>query len=135
MKLPKRKSVAHLKTHRLDDLYREYIRKRAMKRAGGCERCGTPKQSYKELDTAHFHSRRKHTVRWDERNAVGLCGGCHLYLDSHINAKGEFAKNLLGEEEYERLYVLAEMTTKQSPIDYAALELYLKQLLKELGRT
>ena len=117
---------------RLDTLFSEYIRKRAMKRVGGCERCLTPKKTYKELQTAHFHSRRKYTVRWDERNAVGLCGGCHMYLDSHIDAKQEFARKLLGEE-YEKLYILAEMTTKQSAIDYSLLEIYLKQLLEEVN--
>ena len=119
---------------RLDDLFRSLIRKRAMKRAGGCERCGAPKHNYKELQTAHFHSRRKYSVRWDERNAVGLCGGCHQYLDSHIDAKQEFARKYLGDEEYERLYVRAEMNTKQSPIDYTLIEIYLKQKIKELEK-
>ena len=117
---------------RLDALHREYIRKRAMKRVGGCERCGAQKRSYKNLQTAHCHGRGKHTVRWDERNSAGLCGGCHRYIDSQITAKEELFRRLLGEEEYERLYILAEMTTKQSPIDYTLLELYLKQLLQEV---
>lgn len=117
---------------RLDALYRELIRKRAMKLAGGCQRCGEPKRSYKELQTAHCHGRGKRTVRWDERNSAGLCGGCHLYIDSQITAKEELFRRLLGDEEYEILYVLAEMTTRQSPIDYAMTELYLKQKIKEL---
>jgi hypothetical protein len=117
---------------RLDTLYRELIRRRAIQRIGGCERCGAGKSDYKDLQTAHLHSCRKHTVRWDERNAAGLCGGCHLYLDSHIDAKKEFARKLLGDEEYERLYVLAEMTTRQSPIDYKLVEIYLKEKIKEM---
>ena len=131
MKIKLRKTDRQKTIDRLDALYREYIRERAMQRVGGCERCGTPKLSYKELQTAHFHSRKKYTVRWDIRNSIGACGGCHLYLDSHIDAKKEFAIKCLGEEEYERLYVLAEMTTKTSPIDYNLIELELKELLKE----
>ena len=115
----------------LDDLYREYIRKRAMERVGGCERCREPKISYKDLDTAHFHSRNKLTVRWDPGNGAGLCGGCHRYIDSNKEAKIALEIQLLGEEEYERLYVLAEMTTKSSPIDYKLIELSLRELLKE----
>jgi len=130
--LKKPKTDRQRQAKHLDDLFSKYIRRRAMQRAGGCERCGTAKLSYKELQAAHFHSRRKHTTRWDERNAVGLCGGCHTHLDSHIDAKREFARKLLGDEEYERLYVLAEMTTKQSPIDYTLIEIYLKQKIKEL---
>ena len=132
---PRRKRTDRQKAEdRLDALYSEYIRKRTIQRAGGCERCGTPKRDYRELQAMHFHSRRKHTVRWDIRNSAGGCGGCHLYLDSHIDAKQEFARKLLGDEEYERLYVLAEMTTKQSPIDYNLTEIYLKQKIKELEK-
>jgi len=132
IKKPKHKSDRQKIEDRLDILYRDYIRMRAMKRVGGCERCHTPKLNYKDLQTCHIHSRRKHTVRWDIRNAFGGCGGCHMYLDSHIDAKKEFARRLLGEEEYERLFILAEMTTRQSPIDHKLIEIYLKQKIKEL---
>ncbi len=116
---------------KLDGLFRELIRRRAIIRVGGCERCGTPKKDYKELQTAHLHSCRNHTTRWDPRNGVGLCGGCHMYLDSHIDAKVEFARKLLGDD-YDRLYVLANMTSKQSPIDYKLTEIYLRARIKEL---
>jgi len=53
-----------------------------------------------------------------------------MYLDSHPQEKIDFFKELLGEE-YDKLYILANMTTKQSPIDYNLLEIYFKQLLKE----
>lgn len=116
---------------RLDDLYRELIRRRAMNRAGGCERCGNSKVSYKELDTAHCHGRAKHTVRWDERNGAGICGGCHLLIDSQISEKEALFRRLLGDAEYERLYVLAEMNMRQSPVDYKLVEIYLKEKIKE----
>jgi len=116
----------------LDELYREYIRRRAMKRAGGCERCHTPKISYKDLQTAHFHTRGGHTTRWDILNSVGLCGGCHMYIDSHKEEKIAFEKQILGEEEYRHLYVMAHMTTKQSPVDLKLKEIELRELLKEV---
>jgi hypothetical protein len=55
-----------------------------------------------------------------------------MYIDDHAEAKVEFAKQLIGEEEYERLYVLANMTTKQSTVDYKLVELTLRELLKEV---
>lgn len=133
-KLAKHKSDRQKAEARLDALYREYIRKRAMLRAGGCERCGATKLSYKDLDTAHCHGRNKRIVRWDERNSAGLCGGCHRYIDSQITAKEELFRRLLGDTQYEILYVLAEMTTRQSPIDYKLTELYLRQKIKELEK-
>jgi len=108
---------------RLDSLYSDYIGMRAMSRVGGCELCHTPKLNYKALQAAHFHSRGKHTIRWDPRNGTGLCGGCHQYIDSNKEAKLEFELQILGQEEYERLLVLAGMTTKQLPIDYKLIEL------------
>jgi 5-methylcytosine-specific restriction endonuclease McrA len=115
----------------LDELYREYIRKRAMQRVGGCERCHTPKKSYLELQTAHFHSRNGHTTRWDIRNSIGSCGGCHMYLDNHEEEKIELEKHILGEEEYESLYILANLTTKQAPVDLKLKDIELRELLKE----
>ena len=126
MKTPRQKQV-----DKLDKLFSEYIRQRAMQRAGGCERCGAGKTSYKQLDAAHCHGRSKLTVRWDERNCAGICGGCHRTIDSQITAKEELFRRLLGDE-YDRLYILAQMTTKQSPIDMAMVEVYLKELLKEV---
>ena len=117
----------------LDELYREYIRKRAIQRVGGCERCHEPKHQYTDLQTAHFHSRNKHTVRWDPRNGCGACGGCHRYIDTNKEAKVELEIQLLGQEEYERLYVQAEMTTKTAPIDHKLIELQLRELLKEVN--
>ena len=56
-----------------------------------------------------------------------------MYIDSHEEEKIEFEKKILGEDEYERLYVLSHMTTKQSPIDHKLIELTLRELLKEVA--
>uniref|UniRef100_A0A6H2A1D5 Uncharacterized protein n=1 Tax=viral metagenome TaxID=1070528 RepID=A0A6H2A1D5_9ZZZZ len=74
-----------------------------MKRKGGCERCGTPKESYLKLQCCHFHGRSAKSVRWDEDNAAGMCMGCHTYLDGHPMEKVEFFKTLLGEEAFDKL--------------------------------
>lgn len=116
----------------LDELYREYIRRRAMKRAGGCERCYTPKISYKDLQTAHCHGRGRHTLRWDESNSAGLCGACHMLIDAQPAEKEVLFRRLIGDEDYERIWVLAHMTTKESPIDHKLIEIELRELLKEV---
>ena len=116
----------------LDKLWRDYVRIRAMKRVGGCERCRTPKRNYQELQAGHFHSRGGHTTRWDIRNGAGLCGACHMYIDSHAEEKIEFEMQVLGLTEYESLYVLAHMTSKQSPVDLKLKEIELRELLKEV---
>ena len=117
----------------LDELYREYIRERAMGLVGGCQRCLQPKRTYMELQTHHFQSCRKKTVRWDPQNGVGLCGGCHRHVQSNKEDNLALEIDILGQEEYERLYVQAEMTTKTAPIDHKLIELQLRELLKEVN--
>jgi len=114
---------------RCDALHREFIRRRAMLRVGGCERCLKVKASFKDLDTAHCHGRGKHSVRWDERNSLGLCGGCHRHIDAQLSEKEALFRRILGDD-YDRLFVLANMSSKQSGLDLTMVEIYLKQLLK-----
>lgn len=116
---------------KLDNLFSEYTRKRAMK-TGGCERCGAPKGSWKELDCAHYHTRGKYTTRWHELNSAGLCGGCHMFIDSHAAEKIAFFKARMTEQEFEWLNIIAEMTSRRSPMDYGLIELYLRQKIQEV---
>jgi len=115
-------------TRYLDKICSEYVRKRAMKRVGGCERCLSKKKSWKDLDWAHFHGRANKHVRWDDRNGAGLCGGCHFYLDGDPLQKIEFFEKLLGENEFTMLECQAYRGTKP---DKEALILYYEQKLKE----
>ena len=117
---------------KLDTLFSEYIRKRAMKLCGGCQRCHNGKGSWKELQAAHFHSRRKYSTRWNEDNAVGLCGGCHIFIDSHPQEKIDFFRDLLGDNRFISLAVTAQMTSRNSATDYKLIEIYFKQKIQEI---
>ena len=55
-----------------DRVFSLYIRKRD----GACRACGYSWPS--ELQCAHIWSRRYYAIRFDERNAVALCRGCHI---------------------------------------------------------
>lgn len=122
-----RKSDRQKLIYRLDCLFSEYIRKRAIKEAGGCQRCYAPKLSYLELQCAHMFSRKGFTVRWNPDDACGICGGCHLYIDSHPIEKIDFFKGLLGETKFQALNITAHMTGKT---DLKLVELYLEKLLE-----
>lgn len=133
MRTRRLKTDSQKQISRLNDLWSEYIRKRAMYRCHGCERCGGWKESYKQLQAAHCFSRKDRTTQWDERNGAGLCGACHMHIDSHEDAKFELFRRLIGDSrEFELLYYLSRMTTKQAPVDYTATEIYLKLKIKEL---
>ena len=113
-----------MKLDKLDVLFSELIRRRAILKVGGCERCLQGKVSWKDLQCAHFYGRRKKSVRWDTDNAAGLCGGCHMYLDGQAVEKVEFFKKLLGEESFD--YLQGRARTPARFIDREAITLYLK---------
>lgn len=118
---------------RCDMVWSEYIRKRAIVEAHGCQRCLSFKNNYQELQAAHCFGRDRLVTRWLMENGCGLCGGCHLYIDTHEDAKFELFRKLIGDsKEFERLYLLHNMTSRQSSVDLTLTEIALKALIKEL---
>lgn len=124
----------------LDDLFRDFIRKRAILRTGGCERCLTLKfdkvkedgsilPSYKQLQCSHFWGRTKKAIRWDEDDAAGLCGACHMYLTAHPPEHTEFFRKRLGERDYDLLEARANKPHKP---DIELITLKLKDLIAKL---
>ena len=134
--MAKRKTVAQLtkkypkiRIDSLDKLFSKYIRIRATKRTGGCERCRAWKADYKQLQCAHLLGRWKGSIRWDEDNAIGACGGCHMVLDRDHTAKEEFIINHLGQERYDLLKMRARTIGRP---DKELLTIYYTQRIKEL---
>ncbi len=124
---------------KLDVLFSEYVRKRAIKRTGGCERCGSQKYeiakengdpfpAWMQLDCAHLISRWHKATRWNEDIAMGLCGGCNMWIDHEEEEKTDLLKSKIGEEKY----TLLKSLPAGKP-DINGITLYLKSLLKELG--
>jgi hypothetical protein len=120
-----------MKLSYLDKLFSEFIRKRAMRDAGGCERCHTGKSSYRALQCSHFHGRRKRSVRFDEDNAAGLCGACHMYLGANPAEHVRFFQERLSMTAFENLQIRAQFKHK---VDESAVALYLRKKLKELDQ-
>ena len=113
----------------LDKLFSEFIRRRAMERAGGCERCLSGKVDYKQLHCAHMFSRRKHMVRYDDSNAAGLCPGCHRFIDDNALDKVRFFTKLLGEEAFQLLEARA---SKVGKVDENLVFIYLKHQIERI---
>lgn len=112
-----------IKISTTDKLFSRYIR---FLSAGLCDRCHKPKT----LQCAHFHSRRKRSVRWYRPNVAALCFTCHQYLDSNPLAKVEFFRNRMSLKEFNELNKRAESLIK---IDAKAIEQDLKDKLKQIG--
>ena len=124
----------------LDGLFSQFVRMRAMKRVGGCERCLSKKfditkdngdilPAWKQLQNSHYKGRRKLSVRFDEDNCAGLCGGCHTHLEHQPDEHRDWKLEQLGEKRFEDLQMRAAMPNKP---DINLLTIYFKQQIKEL---
>ena len=108
----------------LDELFSRYIR---LRDNYTCQRCGVKS---KNVQCAHFHSRRKQQVRFDPDNACTLCMGDHLYLDSNPLEKVEFFQNRLGQVKFDLLNSRARITFPRP--DKKMLTIYYQQQIKKL---
>ena len=124
-----------------DRLFSEFIRKRAIIRVGGCERCLAQKcdvqkdngdilPAWKLLDCAHLISRIHHGTAWDPDNALGLCSGCHLFFDREHGYHELFSIEKVGLQIYQQLLIRRDGIHH---IDHAAVRLYLRKLIAELN--
>lgn len=114
-----------IKVTALDKLFSRYVR---LMSGGYCRRCGKY-VGYLKLHNAHFHSRRKHSVRWDIENTAPLCYGCHSYIDGNPLEKIEFFLEILGQERFNALNERAERLDK---VDKEALKREFTEKIKQL---
>ena len=112
----------------LDVLFSEYMRKKAN---GVCERCLRTFPMAK-LQVSHLFGRRHKAVRWSERNVCVVCFSCHLQLhESPVEHVNWFIEQR-GQQEYD--FLLAEVRVPVKYIDRSAIEIYLRERIKELSR-
>lgn len=79
-----------------DRIFSKLIRERA---GWKCERCGTQYEAHSAgLHASHIFSRRYAAIRWEPRNCVAHCFGCHQWYGGNPVLGGEWAKEHLGEE-------------------------------------
>ena len=113
---------------RCDDLASEIVRRRAIQRANGCEKC-LHEHTWKELQCCHFITRTIFNTRWDLENLVGLCCGCHRYLDRRPKVKEAWWRNLIGDDRVDLLYA-RERYTGKAELEWQ--EVYLRQELEKI---
>lgn len=85
----------------LDMLWSQVVRKN-----GYCEYCGKKggKDGEVVLHAHHIFSRRYFSTRWDVRNGVCLCNGCHLYkAHKDIQEFSDWVVEHFGEEKIQAI--------------------------------
>ena len=80
---------------------------RIVRSRGICARCSKGAEE-KTMQCAHIFHRRHFSVRWDLKNCLCLCGGCHIFW-AHLEPIlfTEFVKKYLGSYEYAQLKLRA----------------------------
>jgi hypothetical protein len=137
---PKKRKTPRLDP--LDVLFSEFIRRRAIKRCGGCERCLTPKfditkddganfPAWKSLQCSHFYGRTDQSTRFEIDNAIGACGSCHMFLEHHPHYHDQWFQQHLGKESFE---MLEGRNRNKEKFDRKLIELHLKNEIAKLEK-
>lgn len=87
-----------------DTAFSKYVRTAA---GWKCVRCGRHATG-QGLHAAHFHARRKESVRFDLENVDALCAGCHKYFTNHYTEHKAWKLAQLGQDKYDLLQLRAE---------------------------
>lgn len=107
---------------KLDSIWSAIVRKRD----GQCTFCG---KADGKLDANHIFSRRHMATRWDVRNGNTLDFCCHRRFHDDPLWGAAKARELIGEELYEELFLLSR---KIQPFDRAFYAVKLVELEKYL---
>ena len=124
---PKRKGL-RIRIDPLDSLVSEYVRKRAVMRVGGCEKCLKP-YDWKDLQCSHFFGRKDKATRFDDTNLAGLCFYCHNHFHAFPLEHVQWFEQHLGKENFELLQGRNRILGKP---DKKMLTLYYQQEIKKL---
>jgi len=127
---PKRKGL-RIRIDPLDSLVSEYVRKRAVMRVGGCEKCLKP-YDWKDLQCSHFFGRKDKATRFDDTNLAGLCFYCHNHFHAFPLEHVQWFEQHLGKENFELLQGRNRILEKP---DKKMLTLYYQQEIKKLENT
>lgn len=128
MKSSKRKIPFRNMKTKLDQLCRALVMERDKH---ACKRCGQPSRGgHKGLQWAHIYSRRYLSVRWDPRNSVALCPGCHLWIHANPLDGAEWVRSWMTAEDRE---ALRDRLKRPVKLDYEGEVLRLRTELAEYG--
>jgi hypothetical protein len=112
-----------------DILYSKYIRKKARYI---CERCKRRYPDGNGLQASHYWGRRRESTRFNDFNVSCLCVGCHRILGENPHLHREFQIERIGQEEYDRLMIRANLPTKK---DIKLNLLIIKEKMKQCEST
>lgn len=120
---------------KLDRIFSLYIRLRDSDSNGYfyCISCGQIK-SWHNADCGHYFSRARMNTRFDENNAHSECRACNRFSSDHLDGYKINLIRKMGEEEYEKLRIRANMARRWSEFELEELIKYYKEKAKVLAK-
>lgn len=105
------KQMRGVRIDQADKFFSLFVRYRANWR---CERCLTQHEVGSQgLHASHFWGRARESVRFDPINVCAHCHGCHSYLTASPEEHRAWKLKQIGQAEYDRLMVRAQLTVKK----------------------
>ena len=98
-------SFGNIKRRKADILYSQWLRKERPR----CERC----YGIQSLQVSHFFGRANENLRFFPNNTDCLCFSCHQFFTRNPNAYVDWKRNRMGDVEYKRLVVEANVKKKK----------------------
>ena len=122
-------------TKKLDKVFSEYIRLRDSKAFGykafKCISCGRI-LPYEQADCGHYFSRLHMDTRFDERNWHAECRHCNRFIADHLDAYRTHLIQKIGENEFNKLSLLAHGSRKWSRYELDEMIKYYQGKIKEM---
>jgi len=133
-----------LKRTLADKLFSDYIRQRDGYNCQRCKKHIDPPTSY--IQCSHLFGRASYSVRFDEDNAVALCGmigyfsgGCHGYFEANPVEHRDFFYKRLGRKRFNALCQRARKDLKHfypnKKVQAKAMRTYYREKIKALKPT
>lgn len=121
---------------KLDTVFSLYIRLRDTNSNGYffCISCGQMKSWY-DADCGHYFSRARMNTRFDEKNCSAECKRCNRFSSDHLDGYRTNLIRKIGEDEFDKLHIRANMARKWSEFELEELVKYYKAKCKELAKT
>lgn len=128
----KKSSTDYVK--KLDAVFSKYIRLRDSMPNGmtKCISCGHIKP-FSDMDCGHFFSRSRMATRWDERNCHAECAYCNRFRADHLHDYETNLKRMIGENEFNKLEMLAHSTRHWTETELKAMIDYYTRKAKLLS--
>jgi hypothetical protein len=104
-----------IRRDKYDALFSDLVRERA---DWTCERCNREfRHDRGSLHCSHIFGRAKQSIRVHPDNALAHCTSCHRHLEQHPIEFAEHAREILGQQRYDRLRLMAAKPTKITKFD------------------